>query len=324
MISNYVNIAKKVMGIEISALELGMSKLGTGFEKLINSIDVSDKSAKIILTGMGKSGHIAKKIAATLASTGTPSFFMHPAEAMHGDLGMITEKDTVIAISQSGKTDEILNLLPYIKRNNIKLIAMTGDINSYLANNSQFVIDTAVNIEACPLGLAPTASTTLALSLGDALAICLLTKKGFTEEDFALTHPHGSLGRKLLSKVCDVMLTQESFPLIPDNTVIKDVLCSMSMNGMGIAVLKSKHNLVTGIFTDGDLRRTIESNINLSETTIDKVMTKEFKSIKPDKMAVEAASLMEKFKIYSIPVMNDENHFKGIISIKQLLQLGVI
>jgi len=273
---------------------------------------------------MGKSGHIGNKIAATLASTGTPAFFVHPAEAVHGDLGMITKADVVIAISQSGKNDELLHAIPYFKRNGIKLIVFSGGLKSPLAIHADLVIDTTVPQEACSLGLAPTASTTLTLALGDALAICLLQARGFTQDNFAETHPHGILGRRLLLGVSDVMCTLEKTPVIQQNLVVKDALYSMSQGGMGFVIIVNPVNQVLGVYTDGDLRRCLDKDIDIKTTFINEVMMKQYATIRVNQLAVEAVDVMEKHKISALPVLDNDDKLIGAINMRQLLQAGVV
>jgi len=278
----------------------------------------------VIVIGMGKSGHIGNKIAATFASTGTPSFAVHPGEAGHGDLGMLTSADIVIGISQSGKSDELLQLIPYIKRHSISLIAMTGSKNSLLANSADVVIDTSVAEEACPLGLAPTASTTLTLALGDALAVCLLSAKEFTKNDFAETHPNGLLGRKLLVKVSDAMCGVETIAIVKKNNTIKKSLPVIASGQMGFAVVCDDGLLPVGVFTDGDLRRCLDFDVDINKVLINDCMTKEFQSIKMNSLAVEAVEIMEKYSITALPVIDEEGFVRGAISMNQLLNSGVI
>jgi arabinose-5-phosphate isomerase len=274
--------------------------------------------------GMGKSGHIGNKIVATLASTGTTAFFVHPAEAGHGDLGMITKNDVVIAISQPGKSAELLRAMPYFKRNGIKLIAFTGGLNSSLAEFAYLVIDSTVPQEACPLGLAPTASTTLTLALGDALAVCLLKASGFTQNNFAETHPHGALGRRLLVGVSDVMCKGDQTPVIKQNLVVKDALFSMSKGEMEFVVIVESHHLPIGVFTDGDLRRCLHKDIDIQSTPITEVMGKHLIAVQASQLAVKAVALMEKHKISALPVLGDAGDLVGALNMRQLLQAGVV
>ena len=322
--SGYLDVAANVIDIEIAALQHGKERLTTSFKSAVDLILSCVPPGRVIVMGMGKSGHIANKIAATLASTGTPSFFVHPAEAGHGDLGMITQQDVVVAISQSGKSDELLRVLPYLKRNDIRLIALTGGLQSVLAEHSDLIINTEVPKEACPLGLAPTASTTLTLALGDALAICLLEARGFQAEQFAQTHPHGSLGRRLLTYVENVMSARYQAPIVDSGTTILDALIAISKVSMGFVVVEDSSQYPIGIFTDGDLRRALQNDINIKVTLIDSVMSQEFTSIFVNKLAAEAADLMEKNKISALPVLDEQRKLVGTINMRQLLQAGVV
>ena len=322
--SELLNAAKSVLGIERGALESAENSLGADFIQAVNLIINRSASGRVVVMGMGKSGHIGNKIAATLASTGTPAFFVHPAEAGHGDLGMITASDIVLAISQSGKSDELLRVIPYFKRNGIPLIAMTGNLQSPLALHATAVINTAVAQEACPLGLAPTSSTTLTLALGDALAVCLLKSKGFTAEEFASTHPHGTLGRKLLVTISDIMAKNDGMPVVPLGTSIRTTIGEMSRAALGFVNVADDKNHLLGIFTDGDLRRALDHEIDIKTTPIDKVMAKKFVVAHPQQLAVEAVDLMEQHKISSIPIVDDDNILVGAINMRILLQAGVV
>jgi arabinose-5-phosphate isomerase len=322
--NNHIKNARTVIDIEIEALRKGRDRIGKEFSDAMELIRDVTEHGRVVVMGMGKSGHIGNKIAATLASTGTPAFFVHPAEAGHGDLGMITKNDVVIAISQSGKSDELLRVVPYFKRNGIKLIALTGGLNSQLAENADLVIDTTVPQEACPLGLAPTASTTLTLALGDALAVCLLKASGFTQNNFAETHPHGTLGRRLLVGVSDVMSKGDQVPVIKQNLVVKDALLTMSKGGMGFVVIVDAHHLPIGVFTDGDLRRCLHKDIDIKFTPITEVMQKHFITVQDSQLAVEAVALMELHKISALPVLGDAGDLVGALNMRQLLQAGVV
>jgi arabinose-5-phosphate isomerase len=328
LLSNFMDIhvltATATMDIEIQALKFGKRHINESFSKSVELILSCAPSGRVVIMGMGKSGHIGNKIAATLASTGTPSFFVHPAEAGHGDLGMVTQADVVIGISQSGKSEELLRTLPYIKRNRIKLIAMTGDSNSPLAEHADVIIDTSVKQEACPLGLAPTASTTLTLALGDALAVCLLKAKGFTESQFAETHPHGTLGRKLLLRVSDVMSKIDEAPIIREGTSIRNTVFAMTKGGLGFVVVVDSEQHVSGVFTDGDLRRALEKDVDINNDLVADVMTLNFLSIQEADLAIKAIDLMEKNKISGMPVVNKDGRITGALNIRQLLQAGVI
>lgn len=283
-----------------------------------------DCTGRIVVLGMGKSGHIGGKIAATLASTGTPAFFVHPGEASHGDIGMITENDVVIALSYSGKTDEILTLLPLIKRLNIPLISLTGNPNSALAKAATTHINVRIEKEACPLGLAPTTSTTAMLALGDALAIALLDARGFTVEDFAFSHPGGNLGRRLLLHVNDLMHTGDEIPTVTSDKMLSHALMVMSEKGMGMTAVLNQQGAVIGIYTDGDLRRTLNKNIDIHNTLISDVMTTQFKTATSTMLAVEALQRMETYKITSLLVLNDERQLSGVIHMHDLLQAKVV
>lgn len=322
--SKHIDLAKKTFDIEIAALKFGKEKLNEDFNKAVELIKNAVPPGRVIVMGMGKSGHIGNKIAATLASTGTPAFFVHPAEAGHGDLGMLTKDDIVIGISQSGKSEELLRIMPYIKRNGIKLIAMSGEVDSPLAQYSDLLIDTSVPEEACPLGLAPTSSTTLNLVFGDALAVCLLNARGFTEDDFAETHPHGTLGRKLLINVSDVMTPFDSAPVISKDLSIKEALLIISSAGLGFVNIIDAENKPIGVFTDGDLRRCLDRNLDIKTVSIYEVMSKVFTIINDNQLAVEAVELMEQHEISTLPVIDGEGILVGAINMRQLLQAGVV
>jgi len=277
---------------------------------------------KVILVGMGKSGHIAKKIAATLASTGTPSFYVHPGEAGHGDLGMVNEKDVVIIISYSGESDEIVTLLPSIKRLDISLISMTGNSSSTIAEESDVNLDVSVDQEACPHNLTPTSSTTVALVMGDAIAITLLNARGFTPEDFAKSHPSGALGRRLLTLVSNIMKSGDDIPIVSKETSLIDSLLVMSQKALGM-VLITDNNTLLGIFTDGDLRRVLEKNINFQNLLIKDVMTQNCKSIQSNKPALIALQMMEEYRLNSLPVVDSDNQVIGAINMHTLMQAKV-
>ncbi len=277
---------------------------------------------RIVVIGMGKSGHIANKIAATLASTGSPAFFVHPGEASHGDLGMITAKDVVLALSNSGETEEILVILPLIKRLAIPLITLTGDKNSTLAQTATVNIDISVEKEACPLGLAPTSSTTVALVMGDALAIALLEAKGFQAEDFARSHPGGKLGRRLLLLTGDIMHTGESIPTVPVTATLRDALEEITRKGLGMTAIIDSNLKVVGIFTDGDLRRALDKQIDIHTTKITQVMTVASKTITADCLAVDALTIMQNNKITTLLVVDD--HLIGVLHMHDLLRAKVI
>jgi len=279
---------------------------------------------RIVVTGMGKSGHIGSKLAATLASTGSPAFFVHPGEASHGDLGMITPEDVVIAISNSGETDELLTILPIIKRLGVPMISMTGNPVSSLASEAEVNLDISVEKEACPLGLAPTSSTTATLVMGDALAIALLESRGFTADDFARSHPGGRLGRRLLLHVGDIMHKGDELPMVDADTMLDQALLEISRKGLGMTTIVNTDNTVTGVYTDGDLRRSLDQQIDVHQTTIGQVMTREFRSATEDMLAVEALKLMDDYRINALPVLDADNKLVGCLNMHDLLRSGVV
>jgi arabinose-5-phosphate isomerase len=279
---------------------------------------------RVVVTGMGKSGHIAGKIAATLASTGTPAFFVHPGEASHGDLGMITRQDVVLALSNSGETEEILTILPIIKRLGVPLVAMTGNPESALAKLANVHINVAVEQEACPLGLAPTASTTVALVMGDALAVSLLHKKGFTRDDFALSHPGGSLGKRLLLQVDDIMHRGAEVPRVVDDVLVSTALLEMTEKNLGMTAVVDTHGCVVGIFTDGDLRRMLEKNLDVHITPVSKVMTQPCTTILAEILAAEAMQIMESKKINALLVVDEHQNLQGALNMHDLLRAGIV
>jgi arabinose-5-phosphate isomerase len=281
-------------------------------------------TGRVIVIGMGKSGHIASKIAATLASTGTPAFFVHPGEASHGDLGMITKQDVVLALSNSGETEEILKILPLIKRLGVPLIAMTGNPASTLGLVASTHINVAVEQEACPLGLAPTSSTTAALVMGDALAVSLLEARGFTRDDFALSHPGGSLGRRLLLRVSDIMHVGNDMPSITESALISHALLEMTEKKLGMTAIVDNNNRVIGIFTDGDLRRTLAKNLDIQNTVISEVMTYQCTVISEDILAAEAMQIMEQKKINALIVVNNQKMAVGALNMHDLIRAGIV
>ena len=318
---DFISIGKKVLDIESTAI----AKLK---DQLDNNFDIAcqlclDCNGKIIVMGMGKSGHIADKLAATLASTGTPSFFVHPGEASHGDLGMISKSDVVIALSNSGKTEEIVGLLPILKNMGIKIIAMTGDGNSKIATASDIHIDVGVKEEACPMNLSPTASTTAALAMGDAIAVALLEKRGFSIEDFAKSHPGGSIGKKLLLLVEDIMHTDAQIPIVLQNHKLALGLIEMSEKALGMTAITNKKEELVGIFTDGDLRRTLEANVDIQTTLMREVMTQNCITVKPNLLAVKAVEIIQENKITSLVVVK-ENKIVGALNIHDLFRAGVM
>lgn len=283
-----------------------------------------ETTGRVVVTGMGKSGHVSNKIAATLASTGTPAFFMHPAEASHGDLGMITRQDLVIAISNSGTSAEVLTLLPLLKRLGIPMISMTGKADSPLAQSADVNLDIAVDTEACPLNLAPTSSTTVTLVMGDALAVALLEARGFTAEDFAFSHPGGALGRQLLLKVEDVMHAGQELPQVSPETPLSQALLEMTSKGFGMTTVVDDKGQLQGVFTDGDLRRVIDQKIELGSATMDKVMSRRPKTVSAHILAAEALRIMEDNKITALVVEDPEHHPVGLLHMHDILRAGVI
>ena len=279
---------------------------------------------RIVVTGMGKSGHICGKIAATLASTGSPAFFVHPGEASHGDLGMITDKDVVLALSNSGETREILTIVPIIKRLGIPLIALTGDSTSNLAREADIHIDVGVPQEACPLNLAPTSSTTAALAMGDALAIAVLESRGFTEKDFARSHPGGSLGRRLLLHISDIMHSGAEVPAVTEEAHLKEALVEMTKKGLGMTAIVDENYRLAGIYTDGDLRRTLDQEVDLSHSLVRDFMTTGCKTATPNLLAAEALQIMQRSKINGLLIVDDERRLIGAINMHDLLRAGVV
>jgi arabinose-5-phosphate isomerase len=319
--NSIIKSAKAVIAIEKNALEDLENKIDGEFVKACELI--SQCSGKVIVIGMGKSGHIGNKIAASLASTGTPAFAVHPAEAGHGDLGMISRNDVVIAISYSGESDEISMILPVIQRAGVKIISMTGNHSSSIAKAADIHIDVGVKKEACPHNLAPTASTTATLAMGDAIAVSLLTMKGFTPDDFARSHPSGSLGRRLLTFVTNIMKTGDEIPLINPNATLSDALLEMTKKGLGMVLIHENMNL-KGIYTDGDLRRTLEKTQNLNDLKINDVMTKDCSAILDSEPAIKAVELMDGKNINSLPVLDKNKKIVGAINMHSLMQAKVV
>lgn len=320
--SRSLALARQVLVIEADAVRSLAERIDGQFETAIKLI--LECKGRVVVTGMGKSGHIARKIAATLASTGTPAFFVHPGEASHGDLGMITQDDAVIALSNSGESSEVITILPLIKRRGAKLIGMSGNPASTLARESDAHLNAAVDKEACPHNLAPTASTTAALALGDALAVALLDARGFTPEDFARTHPGGSLGRRLLVHVRDVMHGGEKLPVVNEAASLKDALLEMTRKGLGMTAIVDASGKLTGIFTDGDLRRNLEKAVDVHTASIADLMTRNPKSIGPDQLAVEAVERMQELKINGMLVVDAEQKLVGALNMHDLLKAGVV
>jgi arabinose-5-phosphate isomerase len=319
----YLALGIAVLKAEAEAIAELCDRLDSRFEKACELI-LSCKG-RIVVTGMGKSGHIGNKIAATLASTGSPAFFMHSGEASHGDLGMITENDLVIALSNSGETNEITLLLPLLKRMGIPLIALTGNPQSTLAKIADIHLDISVRKEACPLGLAPTSSTTASLAMGDALAVAVLQIRGFTEEDFALSHPGGNLGRQLLLRVSDIMHTGDQIPLVTSDSSLKETLLEMTNKGLGMtAVIDTNDNTLLGIYTDGDLRRTFEKMPNIETASVKDYMTANCITIQPHSIASEALKVMHDHKINALMVVDNNNAIQGALNMHDLLRAGVV
>lgn len=315
-------LAAKVLDIEARAVETLKSRLGDDF---VAACDLCmDTPGRIVVTGMGKSGHVSNKIAATLASTGTPAFFMHPAEASHGDLGMITGQDLLLAISYSGETAEVVTILPVVKRMGAKMVAITGNAKSTMAQAADAHLDISVEEEACPLNLAPTASTTATLAMGDALAVALLEKRGFTAEDFARSHPSGSLGKRLLLRVSDVMRTGDRVPSVGVDVTLRDALLEMTDKGLGMTAIVDDTHSILGIYTDGDLRRTLDTGADIRSTTIRDVMHTNCKTTSADVLAAEALHLLEENKITSLLVADDDNKLVGALNIHDLFREGLM
>jgi arabinose-5-phosphate isomerase len=315
-------LARKVLTIEAQEIQALAGRLDANFDEAVKLI--LQCKGRVVVSGMGKSGHIGNKIAATLASTGTPAFFMHPAEASHGDLGMITEGDIVIALSNSGESDEILNILPTIKRLGAKVISITGSANSTLAKESNIHLSAEVSQEACPLGLSPTASTTAALALGDALAVCVLDCRDFSAEDFARSHPGGNIGRRLLTRVKDIMRSGDAVPSVSESTSLSDALLEITKKGMGLTAIVNSKSHPIGIFTDGDLRRTFANGVNASTTKILEVMHANPSTISANQLAVEALELMEAKKINGLLVTDDVGRLVGAFNMHDLLKAKVV
>jgi arabinose-5-phosphate isomerase len=315
-------IARRVLKIEADAIAELAPRIDASFTGACEL--VLDCRGRVVVTGMGKSGHIGSKIAATLASTGTPAFFVHPGEASHGDLGMITPNDLVIAVSNSGETAEIITILPLLKRLGVHLITMTGNPASTLAEAASAVLNIAVREEACPLNLAPTASTTAALAMGDALAVALLESRGFTREDFARAHPGGTLGRRLLLRVEDVMRTDSEVPRVTADTLLAQGLLEMSRKGLGMTTIVDDAGRLLGVFTDGDLRRALDRAVDIHCTVMRDVMTTGCKTIAPGALAAEAVRRLQQFKITALPVVDERDVVIGALNVHDLLRAGVM
>jgi arabinose-5-phosphate isomerase len=313
--------AKRTIDLEARAVADLASRLGEAFMRACDIVLACQ--GRVVVVGMGKSGHIANKIAATLASTGTPAFFVHPAEASHGDMGMITRKDVVLALSNSGSTSEIVTLLPLIKRIDAPLISMTGDPESTLAQAANANLDVSVAQEACPLNLAPTSSTTAALVMGDALAIALLEKRGFTAEDFAFSHPGGALGKRLLLKVQDVMHSGSALPRVHPHTPLPEALLEITAKGLGMTTVVDQNGDLAGIFTDGDLRRTLDQRRDFHNTHMEEVMTVNCKTVTADMLAAQALRIMEDNSITGLVVIDSQQHPIGVVHLHDLIKAGL-
>ena len=314
--------ARRVLRIESEAVAALAARLDQRFERAVQMI--LDCTGRTVVSGMGKSGHVASKIASTLASTGTPAFFVHPAEASHGDLGMITAQDVMIALSNSGESAEVVAIVPLAKRRGARIIAMTGNPRSSLAREADLHLDAGVAEEACPLGLAPTASTTAALALGDALAVALLEARGFGTEDFARSHPGGALGKRLLTHVSDVMRRGDALPTVPAGASLSAAILEVSRKGMGMTAVLDAQRRVAGIFTDGDLRRALDRGVDVRQLRVDDAMSRSPRTIAPDKLAVEAVRLMEAHRINQILVVDADQALVGALNMHDLFKAGVL
>jgi arabinose-5-phosphate isomerase len=318
----FIALGKAVIETEQMALKELIDRID---DKFVIACDLLLRcEGRIVVTGMGKSGHIGNKIAATLASTGTPAFFVHPGEASHGDLGMITNKDVMMLLSNSGETDEIVALLPVIKRLNTPMISLTGKTNSTLAKTATVNIDISVSKEACPLGLAPTSSTTATLAMGDAISIALLEARGFNKDDFALSHPGGILGRRLLLHVSDIMHADDEIPKVTESALLSDALIEMTQKGLGVTTIVNDNNEILGVFTDGDLRRTLDSKVDINTCLVKDIMTKNGKNIKANSLAASALALMEEHSINALVVVDEQEKLVGILNMHDLLRARVV
>ncbi|KGP62526.1 D-arabinose 5-phosphate isomerase [Legionella norrlandica] len=318
---NFCTLGLAVIETEAQAVFELIQRIDERFEKACGLL-LSCKG-RIVVTGMGKSGHIANKLASTFSSTGSPAFFMHPGEASHGDLGMITHQDIVVAISNSGNTHEIVTLLPLLKRLEVPLITLTGNKESTLAKAADINLDVSIKQEACPLGLAPTTSTTVALVMGDALAIALLQARGFSAEDFALSHPGGTLGKKLLLRIDDLYHTGDQLPLMHENATISDALIEVTAKKLGMTCVVDKHGYLVGIYTDGDIRRTLTRQCDINTTQLKDVMTRNCRTVSKGTLAAEALAMMQKFSITSLVVVDDNKKPHAVLHLHDLLKAGV-
>jgi len=321
MTKSITDLAKEVLDIEANSILRLKNSINENFEKAIELLYAC--KGRVIVTGMGKSGLIGKKIAATLSSTGTPSYFLHPAESTHGDSGIITREDVIIAISNSGETKELLNLLPLIKRFGVPMIALTGGLTSTLAKTGDVFLDISVEKEACPLNKAPTASTTATLAMGDALAVCLLEKRGFSEEDFLVFHPGGALGKGFLFAVSELMISGDKLPLASEDDKFTDVIELISQKKLGVAIITDKTGTMTGVLTDGDIRRTLIKHQNIKDLKTKDVMTVNPKTISPEELAAKALHLMEKYSITALAITDENKKPVGVLHIHDLLRAGV-
>jgi arabinose-5-phosphate isomerase len=315
-------LARRTLEIEAAAISRLIARIDDDFLKAVQILLACQ--GRVVVSGMGKSGHIGGKIAATLASTGTPAFFMHPAEASHGDLGMITGHDVVIALSNSGESAEIAGIVPLIKRRGAKLISLTGNPASTLGREADIHLNSGVDQEACPLNLAPTASTTAALALGDALAVATLFARGFTAEDFARTHPGGTLGRRLLVHVRDIMHVGDALPVVGAGASLKEALLEMTRKGLGMTAVIDSDRRLLGVFTDGDLRRLLDRDVDVRKATIAEVMKRSPRTVSQDVLAVEAVRLMEEARVNGLLAINDEGRLAGALNMHDLLRAGVV
>lgn len=314
--------ARRTLAMEAEALQAMAGKLDAGFDKATDLL--FSCQGRVVITGMGKSGIIARKIAATLASTGTPAFFLHPAEGSHGDIGMVTQRDVVMALSNSGETNEVLALLPVIKRLGIRLVSLVGNTNSTLARMSDVALDVSVEREACPMNLAPTSSSTAALAMGDALAVALLEKRDFDPEDFALLHPGGNLGKKLLLRVGDLMVHAKDIPLVPIHAGFRETILEMTAKRLGMTGVLDQNGQLAGIITDGDLRRFLEKDPEITHRTARDLMTPSPRTIREDALAMEALHTMETHKIACLFAMDGQNHLAGVIHFHHFLAAGLM
>ncbi|MDP2878537.1 MAG: KpsF/GutQ family sugar-phosphate isomerase [Sulfuricella sp.] len=319
---NALDLARQVLSIEAKAVEALIARLDGEFIRALQLI--LHCRGRVVVSGMGKSGHIARKIASTMASTGTPAFFVHPGEASHGDLGMIADHDVLIALSNSGESPELLTILPIIKRRGAKLISMTGNPASTMAREADVHLDASVAQEACPLGLAPTASTTAALALGDALAVALLDARGFGAEDFARSHPGGALGRRLLVHVGDLMHSGDTLPKVPETALLTEALLEMSRKGLGMTAVVDNADRLLGLFTDGDLRRALDKTLDIRAAKVAEVMTRNPRTIGPGKLAAEAVQMMDQHQINGLLVVDADGRLVGALNMHDLLRAGVV